>query len=137
MFPFPSFKNPYIQKLTCPLNNCAELPDRHPLPSPLMDTALTIIADIVILVTLPLHCRYLFVMMKKRSNISSLEYSFRATLANIGKVMYSSTSQKILFSRGESSLLHCIHSCPRTSSIRSFLRLLQGSKFIQCNAFEH
>ncbi|GMR38222.1 hypothetical protein PMAYCL1PPCAC_08417, partial [Pristionchus mayeri] len=48
-----------------------------------MDTALTVLADVVILATFPLHCRYLSVMLQKGAKYASLEYAFRATLTNL------------------------------------------------------
>ncbi|KAF8365321.1 hypothetical protein PRIPAC_83150 [Pristionchus pacificus] len=48
-----------------------------------MDTALTIVTDVIILVTLPLHCRYLFVMLTKDVTVSALDFAFRTSLTSI------------------------------------------------------
>ncbi|KAF8360925.1 hypothetical protein PRIPAC_87848, partial [Pristionchus pacificus] len=56
-----------------------------------MDSLLTILTDIIIVFTLPLHCRYLYVMLKKEAQLFSLEFAFRATLTNIvvANILYS------------------------------------------------
>ncbi|GMR38011.1 hypothetical protein PMAYCL1PPCAC_08206, partial [Pristionchus mayeri] len=48
-----------------------------------MGTVLTIVADVIIVITFPLHCRYLYVMLRKDAQLSSMEYAFRASLFNI------------------------------------------------------
>ncbi|KAF8364492.1 hypothetical protein PRIPAC_91415, partial [Pristionchus pacificus] len=48
-----------------------------------MDTVLTVISDIIIVLTLPLHCRYLYVMLRVNAKVANLEYAFRASIVNI------------------------------------------------------
>ncbi|KAF8370917.1 hypothetical protein PRIPAC_77346 [Pristionchus pacificus] len=48
-----------------------------------METVLSIATNVLIIGTFPLHCRYLYVMVRNDAQISSLDYAFRHALTNI------------------------------------------------------
>lgn len=73
-----------------------------------MDTVLTFVTDTIIVVTFPLHCRFLFVMLRNDAQSSFLDYSFRAALTNIGKNRALRISKTLNFDSVAANLLYSI-----------------------------